>query len=1191
MQLNNNGSSTELSTLAPKIILSPLLKAMVGTLKNHQSDHFFNYYGPSHNLHFDATAFVSAVFKQIGTKNDSKPIYNIIKDIQLLPEDSKLRISTLFDKESEAKTAQTYRDLDQVMSEIVQQVLQNAPTGMALNFLNQFLGDLKYSDPVIAKNSQYPMQVKGQSKVASLQYTNDLKAKDGELRLFTVTEEISKPQWVKEVCEAIKAIVKQSYSASEKMPLEVAERMQEILDDECSAENNDIQNLLHFVEIKALSRARIRNCFKIMEIIADHIEKTERNDFKRESAVSYIRKAIAFFEIFGNRIAPWNEETTESIKDYSIDFSAIYGAVGKVDFNGLMAYVGATDALPIWVKPKIEMNDIRHEDKDGLSLKREVTYAFRVNGEFVKEEKVSSFNSKLQINYKTSKGNRSGTDTMLTAYEARLHTINKALLLKDIVDDKGQPISEERLSKECSDRVAQVEMFQLIMMYFVLSGADMKISDFEGAFNKLVDAFKNPQKIRLNLTRILDEKLNTEKMHERMEAITSTITTALKANLDSIISEMEKDSSLKTVLYILPSIVNLDVFKSSIGEDAEQFFSIFKGKESNFYSYISMVDASRKKLAKMSQDEIIRKNDYARKALSEIEFNSTLKIRTLVPIENPNTDLDQFDVARNLNIPCLPVLMVPTNKKVSDNGLPHFYHPESLSYDNLLSKYKVMIHYSSKLFRLSDLKGGHAQLCLDEKENALIISTSCFSIAIHLFLKHLVKEVKNQLGIEERLYVPVMRIDSVDEHENEEKAQFQRKSKKIQKGGFNPECKRAYATAYTLEKLLNNDDAIVKVQGLKYQPDPMPYDNQNGERVCAPVNLAMDKTVTYRIQAAIEALSGYSEIIIPFEGTKDKIACISYNSRPENDVEFKYQHQKDLLLLKPDYGYICYVYTLERINDKQGRLSLQKVSHAPVAEDNLRTSKAMHRIIEKLQSDGFEDVVLLSHHFAQRKIGKTETSNLIHESESALDQLDQLFPDMNFYPFQSDTIPALSLKTSDNSRAYEVPHHHYHTAIINQKEYKQSLSVYSFATKRTVGVRTQNGICSYFYMLTSQEHSIHNDKRIRLHSKIIDVNDSNEMKSIRSVLRGLHYFESERPTAGKNFTPVLEPSHIRGTTGIQELGEVIVSSRLNKGEVVMSLPALIGKLEEYVILKNEDLIDPIEPTPEEAEETLATDVE
>ncbi len=151
------------------------------------------------------------------------------------------------------------------------------------------------------------MQVKGQSKVASLQYTNDLKAKDGELRLFTVTEELSKPQWVKEVCEAIKAIVKQSYAAGEKMPLEVAERMQEILDDECSAENNDIQNLLHFVEIKALPRARIRNCFKIMEIIADQIEKTERNDFKRESAVSYIRKAIAFFEIFGNRIAPWNE--------------------------------------------------------------------------------------------------------------------------------------------------------------------------------------------------------------------------------------------------------------------------------------------------------------------------------------------------------------------------------------------------------------------------------------------------------------------------------------------------------------------------------------------------------------------------------------------------------------------------------------------------------------------------------------------------------------------------------------------------------------------------------------------------------------------------------------------------------------------------------------------------------------------
>src|SRR5690606_20904435 len=154
---------------------------------------------------------------------------------------------------------------------------------------------------------------------------------------------------------------------------------------------------------------------------------------------------------------------------------------------------------------------------------------------------------------------------------------------------------------------------------------------------------------------------------------------------------MEKDSSLKTVLYILPSIVNLDVFKSSIGEDSEQFFSIFKGKETNFYSYISIVDASRKKLAKMSADEMLRKNNYAGKALSQIEFDSMLTIRTLIPLANPNKDLDQFDVARNLNIPCLPVLMVPTNKKVSENGLPHFYHPDSLSYDNLLSKYKVMI--------------------------------------------------------------------------------------------------------------------------------------------------------------------------------------------------------------------------------------------------------------------------------------------------------------------------------------------------------------------------------------------------------------------------------------------------------------------------------------------------------------------
>src|SRR5690606_3732862 len=110
---------------------------------------------------------------------------------------------------------------------------------------------------------------------------------------------------------------------------------------------------------------------------------------------------------------------------------------------------------------------------------------------------------------------------------------NEALLLKDIVDDKGQPISEDRLSKECTDRVAQVELFQLIMMYFVLSGPEMKISDFEVAFNKLVEAFKNPAKLRALLAHILDNRLNSEDTHERMKVITSTITTALKANLDS----------------------------------------------------------------------------------------------------------------------------------------------------------------------------------------------------------------------------------------------------------------------------------------------------------------------------------------------------------------------------------------------------------------------------------------------------------------------------------------------------------------------------------------------------------------------------------------------------------------------------------------------------------------------------------
>jgi hypothetical protein len=66
----------------------------------------------------------------------------------------------------------------------------------------------------------------------------------------------------------------------------------------------------------------------------------------------------------------------------------------------------------------------------------------------------------------------------------------------------------------------------------------------------------------------------------------------------------------------------------------------------------------------------------------------------------------------------------------------------------------------------------------------------------------------------------------------------------------------------------------------------------------------------------------------------------------------------------------------------------------------------------------------------------------------------------------------------------------------------------------------------------------------------------------------------------------LQPSHIRGTTGIQELGEIIVSKRQTKGEVLMSLPAMIGKLEEYIIEKKE--IEAELPVEEVTNEEFAT---
>ena len=1168
MELQNTGSSTELRTLTPKIIFAPLFKAMIQTLKKRENHHFFYFTQPNGALHFETSSFISAVFTNIGLSNNGHKIYNIIKDIDLPPKDSKIRISTLLDKESEFKTSQLYRELDSCMAELIEQLMQTAPDNYRLMDLGRFLGgqnfviDRKFPDPsqhvyeTPHKLNAQPFTVQGTSKLSCLEYTTDLNPKDGVLRLFTVIEELDELKWVEKVRNAIYAKMKQTYKDNQAvMTAEDSERITEILDDECSDENNQILGLLSFIENQGLSRARSKNCFKIMELLADHVERTVTNDFARHSTVSYIRNVIAFHSIFGDQIAPWNRTENQQLESFIVDVGAIYGAAGSVDMGQMLRYVNSTDALPIWVHPKIELNDTRVQNQDGLTVKREVSYAFRVNGEFSVEDTLRTRSSKLVVNGKDH-------PKMLTAYEARLNSINEALLLKDIVDEKGESIGEKILAAECEHVGGRKEIFQLIMLYFVLSDEDP--ADFKDLFAKLVASLKDPQKIRGLFVSILEKRLNSEKTHEKIQVITQTLNTVLKSKMEPILADIEKNGSLKTAIYLESSILNTNVFSPSIfGDEDEQGHKLFKG-EGHYYDYLTIVDVSRKKIAQMSEEEHQRMIDFSRKSLAQVDFKSTLIVKTLVPIKGFISECSEFQIQRDLSVPCLPVVMTPY-KRVKSGENTHSYSEDALNHDDLLSMYKIMIHYTSNLFRLSALSGRQNPNCLDEKEKALIISSCCYSIATHLFMKHLIQYTNKYLDHNHKLYVPVLRIDSVDETENENRAHHQGPRRSNQKGGFNPEAKRAYATAYTFEKLLNNDSSTVKVQGLKYQPYTEENHNTFGERIYTPVNLKQDQSITYRLKASIESLSGYAPIIVPFEGTKQRVACISYSSRPENNIEFKNRFTDKELLAKTDYSYICYVYLLERINEKQGRLSLKLVNFVPVSEDNLRTSKAMHRILENLQSEGVKDVVLLSHHFAAPKIGTTEKKNLIHESESALDQLDELFPEMNFYPLQSDIVPALSLKIREKGTVYEVPHYKYQAAAINKKDFKQSLPIYCFATKKTVGIRTQNGVCTYFYMLSSQEQSIHNDKRLRLHHAMIDERDSVEMKSVRSILRGIHYFESEKPKAGLAFDPVLEPSHIGASTSIQKLGEVIISSRMNKGEIVMSLPAMIHRLEEFIV--------------------------
>ena len=208
--------------------------------------------------------------------------------------------------------------------------------------------------------------------------------------------------------------------------------------------------------------------------------------------------------------------------------------------------------------------------------------------------------------------------------------------------------------------------------------------------------------------------------------------------------------------------------------------------------------------------------------------------------------------------------------------------------------------------------------------------------------------------------------------------------------------------------------------------------------------------------------------------------------------------------------------------------------------------------------------MLLSHHFGNRHIGRAAERHAPHGTLEFLDEAVKSFPEMRLYPLRRDVFPATRLRKRDTSEsAFEVLTFKDHQAMYeatSSDALRSILPVYTFATLAVVGKddeRPQSGFCTYFF---DSEQRISDIEVAKLtEQNILGLGGQDGIRnSLVSVLRAIHFMESEKPASKAVQLPVLGPYSWVTPVKRATAGELPVITRRHNRIVLLSLPAVLA---------------------------------
>lgn len=238
-----------------------------------------------------------------------------------------------------------------------------------------------------AETSLKNFLVERSAQVVAMEFANperpaSVREKD-VARVLSAQEEIQAEDWLERMSGAIAET--QAQRDVEFNDIQ-RDKLVETLRQDFDKADSQVTRFLNFLEDEALARIRLAVSFAVMQGLAAQVAKSQKaTDL---AFVDYVQRVIALFDLYG---AP---ERSHSLY---LELSAAYTLAADFSVSDELVKALFYNCLPVWAEWNTQLFESRRVDPStrGVSVVREVSYRFRVNGKDPRNEMLNSFDSRL----------------------------------------------------------------------------------------------------------------------------------------------------------------------------------------------------------------------------------------------------------------------------------------------------------------------------------------------------------------------------------------------------------------------------------------------------------------------------------------------------------------------------------------------------------------------------------------------------------------------------------------------------------------------------------------------------------------------------------------------------------------------------------------------------------------------------